>query len=129
MEMIVNSGMAMLLKEVDIMSIGPSEQDKEQIMDEFTGLLPMLRARLGMTQEDLGKKVGTTRQTIIAIENKKRRLTWAMFLSLVFVFFINPNTRPFLMASDTISKDLSQVLFGSDSMLTQAKEFMDQEKE
>ena len=99
------------------MTTNPGENEKEKIVAEFVELLPMLRARLGITQKELGDRVGATRQTIMFVENKRRQLTWSMFLSLAFLFVMDSRTRPFLMASGIISEDLSNILFGNTSML------------
>lgn len=40
-------------------------------MVQMTNKIKFLRAENNMTQEDLAKKVGVTRQTIIAIEKNK----------------------------------------------------------
>lgn len=107
------------------MNNNPSENEKEKIINEFVELLPMLRARLGITQQELGKRVGATRQTILFAENKKRPLTWSMFLSLAFLFFMDTKTRPFLMASGVINEDLSNILFGNSSMLAETTSMLD----
>jgi len=98
---------------------------KEKMTGEFISCLPMLRARLRMTQEELAKKVGTTRQTIIAIENGKRKLTWSMFLSMLFIFYMNPATRPYLIAGNILTEETCKALFGDSSMLKSAKEMLD----
>ena len=58
--------------------------------------LPILRAALELTQEQLGKKLGMSRQTIVAIENKKRPLPWSLYLAIVFVFTHNESTKKLL---------------------------------
>ena len=39
-----------------------------------------------MTQAELAEKVGVSRQTIVAIETKKRPMPWSLYLALVCVF-------------------------------------------
>ena len=75
-----------------------------------------LRARYRMTQEDLAKKVGVTRQTIIAIENGKYlpSLRLAFKLARVFdmkiddLFYLEETTfnEKEMSASDNDSYDL-----------------------
>jgi len=55
-------------------------------LDRMVKSLPLLRAATGLTQAQLGKKIGMSRQTIVAIENKKRPLPWCLFLAMVCVF-------------------------------------------
>lgn len=45
-----------------------------------------LREALGITQEDLARQVGVTRQTIIAIENDKYNPTLALAFKLARLF-------------------------------------------
>lgn len=48
--------------------------------------LPVLRTAVDLTQEQLGAKLGVSRQTIVAIENEKNPLTWSLYLAMVCVF-------------------------------------------
>ena len=102
-----------------------SPTEKERITEAFVELLPMLRARLNITQQELGERVGATRQTIMFAENKRRTLTWSMFLSLAFLFMMDPRTRPFLVASGVINEDMSEILFGDKSLLAHATQTLD----
>jgi DNA-binding XRE family transcriptional regulator len=102
--------------------------EKDRITAEFVELLPMLRVRLGITQKELGYKVGATRHTIMFVETKRNALTWSMFLSLVFFFLLEPRTRPFLLASGIIGDDLSRILFGDDSMQAHIASLLDSQK-
>lgn len=67
-------------------------QMKEQLIQNMTDNLPTLRARMGISQEKLAEIIGVGRCTIINIENKKRPMTWNMFLSLLLVFTKNKET-------------------------------------
>ena len=104
-----------------------SDYDKEKILSDFCDILPMLRTRLGITQKELGARIGTTRHTIMWIESKKNPLTWSMFLSLAFLFFIDPRTRPFLIASGIINNELSASLFGDASLLSETSSKLSQD--
>lgn len=48
--------------------------------------LASLRARIGITQEELANVIGVSRQTYYAIETGTRKMTWAIYLALVFFF-------------------------------------------
>lgn len=48
--------------------------------------LAPLRARIGISQEEIANIIGLTRQSYCSIEAGKREMTWATYLSLVFVF-------------------------------------------
>ena len=48
--------------------------------------LAALRARIGITQEELANIIGVSRQTYYSLETRKREMTWPVFLALIFVF-------------------------------------------
>lgn len=70
--------------------------DKERLISNMTENLPMLRTRLGLTQEELAQKIGVSRSTVLSIENKKREMTWNTFLSLMLLFTKNESTNKLL---------------------------------
>lgn len=63
---------------------GGSMQD--EYIERMVKNLPVLRAAVGLTQEQLSVKLGVSRQTIVAIENKKSPLSWSLYLAIVCVF-------------------------------------------
>ena len=65
---------------------------KELLIKNMTENLPTLRKRLGISQEEVSEKVGVSRSTIAGIENKKRSMSWNMFLSLLLIFIKNEDT-------------------------------------
>jgi len=104
------------------------QSDRELISSDFIEMLPMLRARLGITQNDLANKIGATRQTIISIETKKRPLAWSMFLAMMFIFFFDSRTRPFLKTAGITNETLSNLLFNNLSTLTEAESILDKDE-
>jgi DNA-binding XRE family transcriptional regulator len=75
------------------------EIDKERLIDVLTEELPVLRAKIGLSQDDLSSIIGISRQTYSSIETKKRRMSWNTYLSMILVFESNEKTRGLL---DTI---------------------------
>ena len=67
--------------------------NKEELIDKFIYELPILRARIDMTQDEIGEIAGLSRQTYSALETRKRKMTWSNFMALLFVFYYNPVTR------------------------------------
>lgn len=67
------------------------------MQDEFIARmiknLPVLRVSVDLTQEQLGAKLGVSRQTIVAIENGKSPLTWSLYLAMVCVFGLYEESR------------------------------------
>lgn len=79
--------------------------DKDKLIQSMTENLPMLRTRLGLTQEDLADKIGLSRSTVVAIENRKREMTWNTFLSLVLLFIKNETTNKLLTTLEIYTDD------------------------
>ena len=67
--------------------------------------LPVLRVAIGLTQEQLGVKLGVSRQTIVAIENQKSPLTWSLCLAMVCVFNVYEDTKVLLDKLDIYSSE------------------------
>ena len=84
--------------------------NKEELINNMTINLPMLRAALGLTQEELADKIGVSRSTVISIENKKREMTWTTFLSLVLLFIKNPATDKLLNVLDIYTDELNEFI-------------------
>ena len=72
------------------------QMNREELIKNMTENLPMLRTRLGLTQEELADKIGVSRGTVLSIENKKRDMTWNTFLSLILLFTKNEATNKLL---------------------------------
>ena len=84
--------------------------DKEKLIDILTEELPVLRAKIGLSQDDVSGIVGISRQTYSAIETKKRRMTWATFIAVVLFFEQNETTRPLIEGMGAFPDDLRQLL-------------------
>jgi len=59
---------------------------QNEYIERMVKNLPVLRAAIDITQMQLGEKVGVSRQTIVAIENRKSPLNWTLYLAMVCVF-------------------------------------------
>lgn len=68
--------------------------------------LPVLRARLGISQEELANVIGLSRQSYNAIENNKKGMSWTTFMALVAVFQNNEETKKMLFSIDGIEKEI-----------------------
>lgn len=87
-----------------------NEINKEKLIKNMTDNLPMLRTRLGLTQEEIAEKIGVSRSTIISIENKKREMTWNTFLSLMLLFTKNESTNKLLMVLDIYTDEFQDFI-------------------
>ena len=62
--------------------------NREKYIQAMTANLQMLRAKLGLTQQEICKLVGVSRQSIVQAE-KNSKLAWNTYLALVFLFSKN----------------------------------------
>lgn len=83
---------------------------RQNLIDRMTDNLPVLRSRLKLSQEALAERIGSSRHTIMQIENRKRPMTWNTFLSLVLFFEKNPDTAVLLRALDIYTNELDDML-------------------
>lgn len=84
--------------------------DKETLIKNMADNLPMLRTRLGLTQEELAEKIGVSRSTVVSIETKKRDMTWNTFLSLVLLFTKNPETNKLLNVLEIYTNEFNDFI-------------------
>lgn len=87
-----------------------NENKKENLMDKMTQNLPALRAKAGLTQAKLAEMIGVSRQTLVAVENGKRKMTWGGFMSCFLVFHKNPDTDIMLKAFEIYTDELDEYL-------------------
>lgn len=64
-------------------------EERQKMITTLSMALPNLREELGVSQDDLAKKVGMSRNMISLIENGKQDMTWTQFLAIVFFFKSN----------------------------------------
>ncbi len=83
---------------------------RDILIDKMTENLPVLRKKLKLSQESLAEFIGSSRYTVMLIENKKRRMTWNTFLSLVLLFDKNEETAVLLRALDIYNNELDSML-------------------
>lgn len=86
--------------------INISELNKDELIAILTEELPVLRAKIGLSQDNIAKMVGISRQTYSAVETKKYQMSWNTFLSLLFVFDNNEKTHEMLSALGAFPQEL-----------------------
>lgn len=69
---------------------------REILIDLLTSELIVLRAKIGISQEELSKRIGISRQTYSLLEGKKQKMTWVTFMALLAFFQNNEGTRTLL---------------------------------
>ncbi len=86
-----------------------NENSKQQVIDKMVENLPVFRQMLHLTQADLAALLGLNRQTYVCIEKKKRKMTWATFLSLMFVFSQNKETNKLLEFFNIYTEEMKKM--------------------
>ena len=86
------------------------ENEREKLISILAEELPVLRAKIGLSQTELSNIVGISRQTYSAIETKKRAMSWGTFLTLALFFEHNEKTRPILVNIGAFPVELEQML-------------------
>lgn len=81
---------------------------KEKYIRLLTANLPLLRAKLEITQEEIAAIIGISRQTYSAIEGGKRMMSWQIYLSLVLFFDANRATHSLLRHLECFPDVLSE---------------------
>jgi len=87
-----------------------NESQKNLYMARMADNLVILRKKLDMTQADLAKRVGISRQTLMYIENRKRPMTWNIFMSLFGLFRENEDTSSLLVFFAISTDELSRYI-------------------
>ena len=67
--------------------------EKQRLIRIMASNLKKFRTACGWSQEKMASFIGVTRQTVLAVENGKRDMTWTMFLAFSFLFLGNEKTR------------------------------------
>lgn len=86
------------------------ELDKDSLIDTLIDELPVLRAKLGISQDEISNIIGISRQTYSSIETKKRKISWNTFLSLILYFGCNDGTTKILDDMGVLSLELNDFL-------------------
>ena len=87
-----------------------NEINRQELISKMADNLPMLRTKLGFTQEDIAQMIGVSRHTVISMESKKRSMTWNTYLSLILVFSGNPDTKLLMKVMGILTDDLEEYL-------------------
>ena len=56
-----------------------NKDERDILINNLTENLPVFRAKMGLSQAALANLVGISRQTLVAIERRKRKMSWKHF--------------------------------------------------
>lgn len=82
------------------------EIDKEKLLKNLADNLPLLRTKANLTQAQLANTIGISRQSLVAVETQKRKLSWNVFLACILVFQNNEETKSLLTFLNIYTDDL-----------------------
>jgi DNA-binding XRE family transcriptional regulator len=98
-------------------SVVYDKKTNERHVETLVSTLGALRKLLGFSQGVLADIIGMGRQTLLAIENKQRKMRWDTFLALVTIFSYNEKTEAFMRTLGIHLENISPIV---------AKEISDQ---
>ena len=88
------------------------EEKRQGYIEKLVDNLPMLRKKLGLTQQGLANIIGVSSYTILAIEKKQRKMTWSTFLSVLIVCLTKEEVRQILTALNIYTDELIEFIEG-----------------
>lgn len=80
----------------EFMIVNLNEEEKGSLITRLVEELPVLRTKLGLSQDEMGNMLGISRQTYSTIETKRRKMSWPLFLSLILIFDYNDQTHNYI---------------------------------
>ena len=75
-----------------------TDEQKHKFIMALTGELKALRAKVGISQEDLAHMIGVSRQTYRTIEARERTMSWRTYLSLILFYDYMEDTHSMIRA-------------------------------
>ena len=97
-----------------------SLEKQQEMINALVRNLPQIRKEMKVSQTELGKKVGLSRQTISAIERGTVELSWNNYLAIMMFVLANQNKFKTMYQDD--SQELIEILDIVDVKLQTAEE-------
>ena len=85
-----------------------NELNREKYTLAMSENLQLLRAKLGLTQQEVCRLVGVSRQSIVQAE-RSHKLAWNTYLALVFLFSKNEQTRSLMAFLDIYPQEFDRL--------------------
>ncbi len=83
-----------------------SDEKKEEYIKNLLPHLSTLRARVGVSQDELAGLIGISRQTYCLTESGSRSISWNTFLSIIMFYDYNSRTHDFIRGIGAFPDDL-----------------------
>jgi len=83
-------------------------QGQQEYAERMAEYLPVLRTAAKLTQNQIAKRLAITRASVINFENKKRRMSFSIYLALVLIFMENDDSKKLLESFELYNKSFMQ---------------------
>ncbi|MBR4071154.1 MAG: helix-turn-helix domain-containing protein [Clostridia bacterium] len=83
-----------------------SDKKKDEYINNLLPHLATLRARVGVSQDELAGLVGISRQTYCLTESGSRSISWNTFLSIIMFYDYNSRTHDLIRSIGAFPEDL-----------------------
>ncbi len=83
-----------------------STSEKQKFIEALSNELSALRAKVGISQDDLSRLIGVSRQTFGSVERGERQMSWNTYLSLIMFFDYNQATHQMIRDIGAFPEDL-----------------------
>lgn len=91
------------------MSGNINNKQKQELCKKMASNLTTLRAKANLSQDELAERLGFSRQTISAIENRKRKMQWSTFTSIAMFFLKDQEIRELMFVLGIVNKDVEAI--------------------
>ena len=85
-------------------------EGKQLLCKNMAENLPVLRAKVGLSQDELAVRLGFSRQTISAIENWKRKMHLSTFAAITLFFSNNNEIREHMIIMGILNEAVEEML-------------------
>ena len=86
------------------------KENRTELREILRKELPVLRAKAKVSQEDISKMLGISRQTYNSYETGKRIIPMVTLLSLIAIFQNNENTKNMLFSIEGLEEKLQYMI-------------------
>ena len=87
-----------------------SKETKNNLCMNLGANLSTIRAKTDISQDELAAKLGITRQTITAIETKRRVMQWSTFVALILFFTRNDEVKSIMEVMSIYTGEVKEAL-------------------
>lgn len=92
------------------MLIRLSEDEKANYCMKLGEHLKRLRAIVGLTQDELARLSGISKERISRIENSAFTMRWAQFVNFIMIFSMHSGSKEYMLAQKILTPRLLQAL-------------------